>query len=137
MREIAGFILVVSIIANLLFIAALYFLPYRLVNAVLAVFAPNKPAWSPRRWVRAAIVGAIVILVPLFLNSLHHYQRVALLNGDKPGEGSISEIGTLALLTDSFEDKGWPSPRGAGQVVAGRCSTSILRGLCSSGRRRQ
>jgi hypothetical protein len=43
MYEMALFIiLAVSIIANLLLIAALYFLPYRVVNVVLAVLAPNK-----------------------------------------------------------------------------------------------
>jgi hypothetical protein len=114
-------ILVGSIIANLLLIAALYFLPCRVVNAVRTVLAPNKPAWSPRRWVRAAIAAAIVIFVPLLLNSIHRYERAALLTGEKPWEGSISEIGTLALLTDSVEDKGWPSP--------GQCEPRRCRGL--------
>ena len=76
MFQMAVFIiLVVSIIANLLLIAVLYFLPYPLVNALRAAFAPNKPAWSPRRWVRAAIAVAIMIMVPLLLNSIHHYER--------------------------------------------------------------
>ena len=101
MFQMAVFIiLVVSIIANLLLIAVLYFLPYPLVNALRAAFAPNKPAWSPRRWVRAAIAVAIMIMVPLLLNSIHHYERAALLTGEKPWEGLISEIGTLALLTE-------------------------------------
>jgi len=114
-------ILVVSIIANLLLIAALYFLPYRVVNVVLAVLAPNKPAWSPGWWARAAITLAIMVVVPLLLNSIHRYERAALLTGEKPWEGSISEIGTLALLTDSVEDKGWPFP--------GQCEPRRCRGL--------
>jgi len=122
MFQMAVFIiLVVSIIANLLLIAVLYFLPYPLVNALRAAFVPNKPVWSPRRWVRAAIAVAIMIIVPLLLNSIHHYERATLLTGEKPWEGSISEIGTLALLTDSVEDKGWPFP--------GQCEPRRCRGL--------
>jgi hypothetical protein len=114
-------ILAAAIIANVLLVAVLYFLPYRVVNALRAVFAPNKPAWSPSWWVRAAIAVAILVAVPMLLNSIHRYERAALLAGDKPWQGSLSEIGTLALLTDSFEDKHWP--------IRGECGPRRCRSL--------
>jgi hypothetical protein len=117
------------VLANILLFAVLYFLPAIIVDALLAVYAPNRVPWRSRWRVRAAMAVAIMVFVPLLLNVIRQHERVRLVRDDTAWEGSLSDLGTVALLSDEFEDKHWPM---RGECPPRRCKALLYQHVARS-----
>jgi hypothetical protein len=97
-------ILVVISIANAMLFAGLYFLSGGVLRLLVGVFAPNKSGWQPRWWAGVALAATIMVVVPILLNLIRHHERITLVDEDKTWEGSFSNVGAVALLSDRLED---------------------------------
>jgi len=115
-------ILAIILIANLAWLAGFYFLPLYAFNQIMGGLVSTWSPIRPRWWVRLAIAAIIIVAVPLLLNFIRHRERANLVRDDISWSGLQEEVGAIALLTDTLEDKNWHVPGECGPL---RCRSLL------------
>lgn len=113
---IAILLLLIALLGNLIVYGILFYVVRILVRSLIARFAPVTERQWPVKWISVALVAAIAFGFPLVANLIRQYERAALVREDMGWDGKLTGAHTVALLTDSVEDKNWHKPGECGPL---------------------